>query len=405
MAKTVRKTAQSTKAAPAKKVAAAPSKKSALSATAVGKVAGKPAPKQAAKPEPSLSKIDTQNMYNVLMRFPEQLKEALSIGEQALLWRQQATSNTYAIFGLGGSAIGGDLLRSYAAATLGAEHLNISVHRGYTVPGWINSDTNVIFSSYSGETEETLTAFEEARKRTMRGVVLTTGGTLGKRAITAGMPIVNIPPGYQPRCALAYSFFPLLMMFIRYNAFDSRAVRATNKGLKEIQTHIDEMRKVYSVPNAKNPAYALAKLLVDRIPVVYSANERMDVVNLRFRGQIQENAKHLAFGNVLPEMNHNEINGWGHPAGLTKQFHAILLRDADDYGRNKIRFDALADIIKTSVGGVTVVEGKGSTLLSRMFTSIYFGDWVSYHLALLNNEDPSPVPVIQTLKARLAKAR
>lgn len=351
------------------------------------------------------AQIDKSNMFDVLYRFPEQIKEAVNIGENALVWRQQSTSNLFAIFGLGGSAIGGDLLRSYAAGTQGCEHLNISVHRGYSVPGWLNSDTNVVFSSYSGETEETLAAFEEARKRTMRGVVITTGGTLGKKAITAGMPIVNIPPDYQPRCAIAYSFFPLLMMFMRYNTFDSKAMRLTTKGIKELQTQLDELRDIYSANNAKNPALQLAKTLTESIPVVYSANERLDAVNLRWRGQIQENAKHVAFGNLLPEMNHNEINGWGHPADLTNKFHAILLRDPDDHPRTKVRFDALAEIIKPSVGGITTVEGKGATLLSRMFTSIYLADWVSYHMAILNKEDPTPVPVIQTLKARLAKTR
>ena len=104
-------------------------------------------------------------------------------------------------------------------------------------------------------------------------------------------------------------------------------------------------------------------------------------------------------------MNHNEINGWLHPKTLTHKFHVIMLRDADDHPRVKARFDAVNDIIKGAIEGVTVVEGSGKSLLSRMFTSIYLADWTSYHLALLNKEDPSPVPVIQSLKARLSKGR
>jgi glucose/mannose-6-phosphate isomerase len=356
-------------------------------------------------PKNPASATDVSNMHDVLYRFPDQVKEAVAIGESAPVWRQQATSNRYAFFGLGGSAIGADLLRSYAAATPGCDHLNISVHRGYNAPGWIDADTNAVCSSYSGETEETLSAFDEVRKKTMRTLCITTGGTLGKRAVTYGLPIVNIPPGYQPRCALAYSFFPLLTIMGRYGAFDAKAVRLNNKGVREILAHTEEVRDLYASAAAKNPALQIAKKLVGTYPVVYSASDRLDAVNLRWRGQIQENAKQVAFGNLLPEMNHNEINGWQFPKGKTKAFSVILLRDQDDHKRTQIRFDALKDIIKGSVADVTTLEGKGATLLGRMFSLIYLGDWVSWHLASLNKVDPSPVPVIQQLKAKLAKAR
>lgn len=349
--------------------------------------------------------IDRANMFDVLYAFPDQIREAVGIGENAPLWRRQAASNRIAIFGLGGSAIGGDLLRSYAAATPGADHLNISVHRGYTAPAWLDGDTNTVFSSYSGETEETLSAFDDARKKSDRGLVITTGGTLGKKGVTFGMPIINIPPGYQPRCAIAYSFFPLLLATARSGAMDTRGTRANNKGIKELLTIVEARRDDYASKAAKNPALALAKKLQNTIPVIYSANERMDVVNLRWRGQLQENAKQMAFGNVLPEMNHNEINGWQHPKTLTKHASVILMRDADDHARVKLRFSALDEIVKKHVKQVITVEGEGTTLMARMFSAIYFGDWVSWHLAVLNGVDPSPVPVIQSLKAVLAKKK
>lgn len=356
-------------------------------------------------PKNPAAAIDKSNMFDTLYRFSEQVKDAVSIGESAPLWRQQATSNRYAFFGLGGSAIGADLLRSYAAVLPGADHLDISVHRGYTVPSWMDSDTNVVCSSYSGETEETLSAFDDVRKKTMRVVCITTGGQLGKRAITYGFPIINIPPGFQPRCAIAYSFFPLLTIMSRYGAIDSRASRANAKGIREILAHTEEMRDIYASSAAKNPALQIAKKLHGKMPVVYSSSERLDAVNLRWRGQIQENAKQVAFGNLLPEMNHNEINGWQHPKNRLKDFSVLMLKDADDHRRVQIRFDALKDILKGSVGDITALEGKGSTLLSRMFSLIYLGDWVSWHLAVLNKTDPTPVPIIQTLKAKLAKAK
>jgi glucose/mannose-6-phosphate isomerase len=353
-------------------------------------------------PAPS---IDTEAMFDVLYKLPEQIKEAVEIGENAPLWRQTPVSNHYAIFGLGGSAIGGDLLRSYLNGVEWGNHLNLQVYRGYDAPGWIDGDTNAIVSSYSGETEETLSAFDQVRKKTMRMLSITTGGTLGQKSVTAGVPVINIPPDYQPRCALAYSFFPLLVALGRHGRMDAKGVRMNQRGINETLREIEALRDVYASKAAKNPALKLAKLLHGKQPVIYSANERMDAVNLRWRGQIQENAKQVAFGNLLPEMNHNEINGWQHPTKLLKNFHVILLRDQEDHERVKIRFDALQGIIKGSVGGVTTVEGTGKNLLTRMFTAIYLGDWVSYHLALLNKVDPTPVPVIQKLKAKLAKAR
>ncbi len=349
--------------------------------------------------------LDASNMSDVLYRMPEQIKQAVEIGESAPIWRQTAVSNRYVLFGLGGSAIGGDLLRSFLSTLEGGSHLHFSVYRGYDVPHWLDADTNVICSSYSGETEETLSAFDQARKRTMRILSITTGGTLGQRSVTFGSPVINIPPGYQPRCAIAFSFFPLLTVLSRYGAIDSKSQRTLTRAVNETIREVEALRDEYSSKSAKNPALALAKKLHGHIPVIYSANERLDAVNLRWRGQIQENANRTAFGNLLPEMNHNEINGWQFPEGKTKQFHAVLLRDPEDHPRVKVRFDVLNDVIKGSVGGVTQLQGNGKSLLSRMFTLIYLADWTSYHLAMLNGVDPTPVPVIQKLKAALARVR
>ena len=349
--------------------------------------------------------VDTQGMFDVLYKLPEQIQEAVEIGESAPIWRQTPVSSRYAVFGLGGSAIGGDLLRSYLSGVEWGQHLQVIVNRSYDAPGWIDGDTNVIVSSYSGETEETLSAFDQVRKKTMRMLSITTGGTLGQRSVTAGVPVINIPPGYQPRCALAFSFFPILVAMGRHGRMDAKGVRMNARSINETIREVTALRDEYASKAAKNPALKIAKQLQGKIPVIYSASDRMDAVNLRWRGQIQENAKQLAFGNLLPEMNHNEINGWQHPPKLLKNFEVVMLHDSEDHDRVKIRFDALQGILKGSVGGIVPVEGVGKNLLSRMFTAIYLGDWVSYHLALLNNEDPSPVPVIQKLKARLAKAR
>lgn len=346
--------------------------------------------------------IDKSGMKTVLMNFASQMREAISIGETAPLLPTPLVDVRHLIFGMGGSAIGGDLLRSYLAVTPGADKLMISVHRSYLAPGWLDSDCNVFCSSYSGDTEETLSAYDSARKVTRRMICITTGGSLTARAQKSRVPVVSIPAGLQPRCALAYSFFPILLILMRSGAIDKKGIGSINTAMLETTSRIDELSKVYMDDSARNPALQFAKKLEGSIPIIYSANDRTDAVASRWRGQIQENAKQVAWSNVLPEMSHNEINGWQNPKNLTKACSVILLRDSADHKRVALRFNILQDLIKKNVKAVHTVEGLGTTLLSRMFTMLYFGDWVSYYLAILNNTDPTPVPVIQTLKSRLA---
>ncbi len=352
-----------------------------------------------------LFNADKANMFNVLLTFPEQIRHAISIGDEAPFFSNKPTSDQYVILGLGGSAIGGDLARSYCAATKGADHLQISVSRTYSLPGNVGESTNVVASSYSGDTEETLSAYEQARKRTKNMLVISTGGQITKRATKNGFPVIGIPKGLQPRCALGYSFFPLLMSLMKHPTVGTAARKATIAGMKEVVELLDAQSSTYAQANSKNTALNLAKKLVGTAPVIYSAADRMDAVNLRWRGQIQENAKNVAFGHVLPEMNHNEINGWSYPRDTKQHFSIVLLRDADDHQRVSIRFDALKDILKKQVKGLHEIRPEGKTLLGRMFSAIYLGDWVSYYMAMLNNVDPTPVPVIMKLKALLAEQR
>ncbi len=353
----------------------------------------------------TLFNADRSNMYNVLLTFPEQVRHAISIGEEAPFFAKKPTSDNYVILGLGGSAIGGDLARSYCAATKGADHLNISVSRTYGLPGSVNDRTNVIASSYSGDTEETLSAFDQAQKRTNNILCISTGGKITVKARKKGYPVIGIPTGLQPRCALGYSFFPLLMTLMKHPTVSPAARKQASSGMKEVVELLEAQSTMYAQASSKNMALSLAKKLLGTAPVVYSSAERMDAVNLRWRGQIQENSKNVAFGHVLPEMNHNEINGWSYPSDTKKHFSIILLRDADDHNRVSIRFDALKDILKKQVKGIHEIRPEGKTLLGRMFSAIYLGDWVSYYLAMLNGVDPTPVPVIMQLKALLAQQK
>ncbi len=346
-----------------------------------------------------LRKIDSQDMFTILKEFPAQVREAVEIGRNAPSFTEKAVSDEYIIAGMGGSAIGGDTLRSYASSLPGANHLKITVNRTYSLPKSIDRNTNVILSSYSGGTEETLSAANEALSVTRRLVCITTGGKLGETADKNGFPKITIPGGMQPRCALGYSFFPMLYVFLNCGAFAGRAEAITEKSLEELIPLLQKRSEQYSDwKNENNHALKLAEDIYGTAPVVYSASERMDTVNLRWRGQFHENAKNFAFGGFLPEMNHNEVNSWAYPSELKQKFSIILLRDPDDHPRVKIRFDALETLLKKRCGKMLVFESSADTLLARIFDMIYLGDWASWYLALLNGVDPTPIPFISELK-------
>jgi glucose/mannose-6-phosphate isomerase len=214
-------------------------------------------------------------------------------------------------------------------------------------------------------------------------------------------PCIKIPGGLQPRAALGYSFFPLLVGLTRAGFIKSKD--------RDIRETIDLLRiksGQWKMPDAENnPALKLAGAIKGKLPVIYSSTEHLDAVNLRWRGQIAENAKQLAYGNVLPEMNHNELVGWNVLKDLMNQTHVIVLRDKEDHARVSIREEIIKGIVAQYSSGVTEVWSEGGSLLARMFSLIHFGDWVSYYLAILNEQDPTPVRVIDHLKNELARVR
>lgn len=358
------------------------------------------------KPEDGIknpyAKIDKSNMFDVLRKFPEQISQAMALGVESP-WFREKVHEEFVILGVGGSAIAGDLIRSYALATKGADHVSITVSRGYEPPSRINDKTAFITSSYSGDTEETLMAFDIARKETSKQLCITSGGRIYEIAYRNKFPTIMLPKGYQPRCALAFSFFPLLKQFTKHT-FKPNAQRETSSSLIELLNTIQSKTELYTSSSiTKNPALALAKKLVGKVPVIYSASTRLDAVNHRLRGQIQENAKQVCFSHFLPEANHNEINSWSHPKDFMKKVAVIFLKDPLDHERIKLRQNIMKDMLKKQVSSVSDIEGDGRHLLTRVFTMIYFFDWVSYYLACLNGIDPSPVPVITTFKEKLGK--
>lgn len=343
--------------------------------------------------------VDTENMFDVLLNFAAQVEAAVEIGKQAPKFAGDMKSGDIFVLGMGGSAIGGDLLSDFLQSIpIETESkARMEIVRNYDLPDYVNSDSSVIASSYSGGTEETLSSFKQALKQTKNIICITTGGELTGIAEREGIPIIEIPKGYQPRCALGYSFFPTLYVLLKSGAFKG-AGDYVEGGIKETIDVLQKRAVEYSKLDETNPALSLAQSLRGSIPLIYSACQRTNVVRKRWIGQFQENAKHAAFGAALPEANHNEVNSFSHPADLIKQFSIILLRDKEDHKRVKARFDAFKELIGGEVKQTFKFQSDADNLLARMFDLIYLGDWTSYYAAILNETDPTPIPLISKLK-------
>ncbi|MEP7234816.1 MAG: bifunctional phosphoglucose/phosphomannose isomerase [Ignavibacteriota bacterium] len=348
----------------------------------------------------NLASLDKADMGGAIAAMGKHLLDAAARSKKALdafTLPQKSEIKNIVVAGLGGSAIGGDLVRSYLLSKLSVP---FSINRTYDLPGFVDEHTLVIASSYSGSTEESLSMFEEASKRNAKIICITTGGKLAGLAAEHVLPIITLPTGFQPRAALAYSFVPVLLILEKLG-FTS----GEEANISDAANMLEQLEKQYGTSqlNESNTANALAQSLLSKIPVVYSPSDHFDTVNIRWRGQIQENGKHVAFGNVLPEMNHNEINGWDFPSATQDRFQVLFLRsEQDEHPQVTKRFGILHDVLTSKGVEVQEFSAQGNSLLARMFSLIALGDWTSYYLALLAGVDPSPVPVIMQLKSKLA---
>ncbi|HEX9952822.1 MAG TPA: bifunctional phosphoglucose/phosphomannose isomerase [Rubricoccaceae bacterium] len=341
---------------------------------------------------------DPQDMRAAVRAFPDHLQTGWDAAEAtddlALFLPELPDLNGVVLVGMGGSAIGGDLVR-----TLAADHSPVPflVIRDYTLPAWVSARTLVIASSYSGGTEETLAAYAEAEARGARLVVVTSGGDIAEKAAAAGVPTVTIPGGLQPRAALGYSLGAVLrlaralgLLALPDAEFDAAVADARDRAAR------------HDADDDANPARALSEAYVDRLPVVYTAAGFLEAVAMRWRTQLHENAKHPAVGNVFPELDHNEIMGYeSGPADLLARMHVEVLRDRDDHPQVQKRYAATRDLVSGDVHGWTEVMTDGESRLARMLSLVQLGDAASYWLAIRKGVDPTPVETIQALKKTL----
>lgn len=345
-----------------------------------------------------LRKADPSGMYNLTYNFPSQLKNASTLGKSLLLpdWRARDVRNIV-LAGMGGSAIGGDLVRSYLAGELKVPFL---INRSYVLPSSVGPASLVFLSSYSGNTEETLSAYDQAKERKSKIVCISSGGKLLEQADQDGFFSIKIPEGYPPRAALGYSFVLPLMVLVLL-----KLVSDKEKEIEETIKSLTNGINIYKMERkaSENPAKSLALRLHQKLPIIYAPENHLDAVATRWKGQICENAKMLAFSNFFPEFNHNELVGWKVIDEYKDKLIVIMLKDRDDHIRIKRRMEIVKGIIEKMGVEVVEKESAGEGLLSRIFSLIQLGDFTSFYLAILNQIDPFPVEIIDFLKNELAK--
>ena len=320
--------------------------------------------------------LDSENMLGVIKDFPRQCREALDL-PRGISVSGEITS--IVVIGMGGSAVGGDLLRAYLHDT----KIPVFVVRDYKVPEFVDDYTLVFAVSYSGNTEETLSALKDAKEKGAKIIGITSGGKLEGEC----EKVIKIPFGLQPRAALAYLFFPMLGVL-----HNSNIVNVKNSELNEMLAIVKNSEKFDS------EGEALAKKIKEKIPIVY-ASQLLEPVAFRWKTQVNENAKMPCFYNVFSEMNHNEIAGY---KGMDRKFVAVLLKDKHDNESIKKRMKICKELMEERVN-VEEVEVKGESLLARMISTVYLGDFVSYYLAVWNRVDPSPVEIIEKMKKKLVE--
>ncbi|MFK7846457.1 MAG: bifunctional phosphoglucose/phosphomannose isomerase [Rhodothermales bacterium] len=344
-----------------------------------------------------ISRIDKDGMYDLVKGFPNQWKEGRQIAEAVDLNVDLSTKNQVVVVGMGGSAIAGDLVRCFA---IDQSPVPISVVRNYELPASVDEHSVVIASSFSGNTEETLSAFQQALDRKATIICISSGGRVSELAAEHNLPIVKIPGGMPPRAALGYSLSVLMVVSSKLGL-----VQLSDTDWAESEALLDEQTATYSNPEGSHQAIEVAQALSQRFPFVYSSTGMMETVNLRWRGQFQENAKKLAVGNVYPELNHNEIMAWEFANGKTMHGNlgVVVLRDEADHSRVQHRMDVTRKLLSEKAGYWVEINSRGSSKLARMMSMINLGDWVSLYLAYLRDVDPTPIGLIDKLKSELAK--
>lgn len=296
------------------------------------------------------------------------------------------------VAGMGGSALAATYITSWPGIKVPYQ-----VVRQYDIPDGINEHTLFIASSYSGNTEETVSAIQQAQQQNAQIVVISSGGKLAEIAEQNGYPMYKLPSDFQPRMAVFYNFVALLNILVGAQLAEPKVLEEVKKAGEFLKGQVEAWRP--DVPTSSNQAKQIALEFVGKSPVIYGG-AKMFPVAYKWKINMNENAKNVAWCNAFPEFNHNEFLGWSsHP--LDKPYKPVFLQSNSDHPQVTKRFEVTRKLLSGKMPEPIIIKAKGETLLEQLVWAITLGDFVSLYLALLNNLDPSPVELIEKLKKEL----
>lgn len=328
-------------------------------------------------------------MKKLVLDFPIQLQEALTIGQNYKFKTAVSEFTNVIVSGLGGSGIGASIVQNYV---FGKMKIPFIVNKGYFMPAFVGKSSLVIICSYSGNTEETLMAMQQAMKAKATIICITSGGKVAEIAEKKGYDCILVPSGMPPRSCLGYSLVQILVTLNYFGMIGGGYEKELNAAIKGLKAGSEDIQK---------KAAAIAKKVNGKLPIVYSSDD-FEGVAIRFRQQLNENSKLLAWHGAIPEMNHNELVGWRDDA---KDKAVIILRNEDDFDRIQARMEINKKVFKKYTSTIIEIYSEGKSYWEKAFYLIHITDWVSVLLADLRKLDATEVEVIDFLKGSLAKVK
>jgi glucose/mannose-6-phosphate isomerase len=327
-------------------------------------------------------------MKQLIEGFTNQLKEALIIGQNYRFKAAKKEFTNVILTGLGGSGIGGSIVQNYVFDKMKVPFI---VNKDYFLPAFVNKDSLVIVSSYSGNTEETVAALKQALKVKATVVCITSGGEVAKISNKKDIDCILLPAGMPPRACIGYSMVQVLFTLAYFGFINEEFVKGTKASIKLLDAESRDIKK---------KAQAVAGKLNGKLPIIYTASD-YEGLAIRVRQQINENSKMLGWHGAIPEMNHNELVGW---RDKDPNKVVLLLRNETDYERVQTRMEINKKVFKKYTPNIVELYSKGKSYWERIFYFIHLTDWLSVYLADLHGVDATEVKVIDFLKGSLAKA-
>jgi len=343
-----------------------------------------------------IEEIDPSGMLETEEGFYNQLTESKNIISKADLSTLKGKDfKGLAILGMGGSGFSGDIIKALTADEI---KIPVEVVKGYDLPAFVGKGWLVMPVSYSGNTEETISATEQAAEREADILIECSGGKLEGLAQKSGHSLIKIPSGLQPRGAIGYIFYPA---YLALGALGLINIEEEDEVLELIREKAELFNR--NTPTRENPAKKLAIAIGNSLPIIYGSEGIYTALAYRLKCEINENGKTPCWWHNFSELNHNETVGWERLANITAQFSVIIFRNPDESPKMRTRIEVIKDQIKENVGKVIEIPAEGKSKLARALSTMYLGDIASVYHALLTGVDPTPVVKIESLKKELAK--